>query len=97
MTPGAVRTIPAPDGAGTPAAPGLPPSKLSGLRALFAAGDHRGAIGVAAKFGRLGAERDAILSAWGAIQNPRLYRQLGKDPDALVAAGIAALVAKYRL
>ena len=76
---------------------GLPESKLSRLRTAYAAGDIYTALQIAARFPALGAQRGAILSAWGALQNPGLYRQLGKDCAALVAAGKAALAEKYKL
>ncbi len=76
---------------------GLPESKLSRLRAAAGAGDWYTALQIAARFPALGPQRGAILSAWGALQNPGMYRQLGKDCDALVAAGRAALAEKYKL
>lgn len=75
----------------------MPQTKLSKLRGFYAVGDMHGALRIAAKFPDLGAERNAILTAWGAIQNPGMYRQLGKAPDALVEAGVAALRARYKL
>jgi hypothetical protein len=76
---------------------GLPESKLSKLRRCYAAGDDVGALRIAAKFQDLGPARDAILSAWGAIQNPRTYLQMRKDPEALIARGVAAIVQRYSL
>lgn len=74
-----------------------PQSKLGKLRAAYAVGDLYLALSIAAKFPDLGPDRNAILTAWGALQNPRLYQQLGKPIDALVAAGKAALAARYSL
>lgn len=62
---------------------------------MMEAGDWHGALRMAAGFGRLGEEKEPITRAWAAIQNPGFYRQIGKDPAALEAAGIAALKAKY--
>lgn len=81
----------------TLAAGPTPPTKLSRLAAAYAAGDFKTAIGIAARFPQLGAERDAILEAHGAYTNPRFCQQLGKDPETLKAAGIAALAHKYSL
>lgn len=74
-----------------------PQSKIAGLRAAWAAGDKVGALRIAARFADLGAEREAILSGWGAFQNPAFYRQVRKDPEALVASAFAALAKRYEL
>jgi hypothetical protein len=39
---------------------------------------------------------ETIKLAWAAASNPDFYRQLKKDPDALVAAGVAALKLLYK-
>jgi hypothetical protein len=75
----------------------MPPTKLSLLRAAAGAGEWPRALSIAAKFPQLGAHKEAITRAHNAIQSPSFYQQLGQDPAALVAAGIAALQARYRL
>jgi hypothetical protein len=70
--------------------------KIVTLRRMIAANDWTAAIKFAAKFPRLGDARDAILSAKDALQNPAFYRQLRRDPDAVVAAGVVALVQQYQ-
>ncbi len=72
-------------------------TKLSKLKAAAAAGDWPGAIRIAARFPQLGEERGAILGAHQAIIRPEFCRQIGKDPEAEIEAGIAALHARYRL
>jgi hypothetical protein len=72
-------------------------TKLSKLKAAFAAGDFIGALRIAAKFPQLGAEKVAITTAWAAHQSPDFYREIGKDPTELIAAGIEALRARYDL
>lgn len=72
-------------------------TKLSKLKAAYAAGDATGALRIAAKFPQLGDEKDAILRAWNCIQSPDFYREMGFDLDATVAAGIEALKGKYKL
>jgi len=72
-------------------------SKLSRLRAAWAIGDAIGVLRIAARFPRLGGERDAITRAWAAVQNPDLYEQMGDDPAVLVAAGLRAVGARYAL
>jgi len=70
-------------------------TKLSGLKAAAEAGDWRGAIAIAARFPQLGAQRAAILDAHMAWTNPRFAAQLKRCPDAMRAAGAAALCEKY--
>lgn len=70
-------------------------TKLAKLLDLMKFGDWSAAIRFAAKFPRLGAQRDDLLRAKDALQNPDFYRQIKRDPDALVQAGIDALKSKY--
>lgn len=70
-------------------------TKLSQLLLMMDAGDWNAAIRFAAKFPRLGAEKDVIMRAKDALLNPDFYRQLKRDPDQLVEAGRLALAAKY--
>jgi hypothetical protein len=72
-------------------------TKIEQLRSMWIRGDQIGALRMAAKFPRLGDEREAITRGWEASRNPAFYRQIGRDPEALVDAGIEALVAKYAL
>lgn len=72
-------------------------TKLSQLKAAWAAGDQVAALRMAAAFPRLGAEKRAIGQAWAAMQNPSFYRQLGKDPGELIEEGLAAVASKYAL
>lgn len=65
------------------------------VRALVEAGRFRDAIIRASKFADLGDHRDRILSAREAYQRPDFQKQLGKNPDALIADGIAALRERY--
>lgn len=70
-------------------------TKLSKLAAAAHAGDWQTALRIAAKFPSLGDQRDAIKRAHEAHSNPAFYQQIGKDPEALIAAGIEALKARY--
>ena len=72
-----------------------PQTKLSAVQAAMRANNWPEALRLAAKFQRLGAERDAILEAHTAAANPQWTRQLRKNPDALIEAGRLALIAKY--
>jgi hypothetical protein len=73
----------------------LPQTKLSQVQALMAAGDMRGACLMAAKFGELGVQRAAILSAREAYLRPAFQRQLGRDPVLLIVAGVKALQERF--
>ena len=72
-----------------------PPKKIDVLRRAMNAGAWQSAMSIAAKFPRLGDEQTAILRAHEAFVRPDFQRQLGRDPEALKAAGIAALKGKY--
>lgn len=69
--------------------------KIDLLRAAMAAGDWHRALSIAAKFPRLGNHEFAIRCGNEAAQRPEFQRQLGKDPQAIINAGIAALKARY--
>jgi hypothetical protein len=62
----------------------------------MAAGEWRRALSLAAKFPRLGTHKNAIVDAHEAYTHPDFYRQLGKDVDAVIQAGIAALKDRYK-
>jgi hypothetical protein len=70
-------------------------TKLAKLHAAMAANDWRRALSIAAKFPELGAHEHAIRKGHEAMQRPGFQKQLGRDPDEQVAAGIAALKARY--
>ena len=70
---------------------------LQKLRELWDAGEHRAALRTAAGWPELGIHREAIRAGWAGAAHPAFYRELGKDPDAMYAAGLAALVARYKL
>lgn len=72
-----------------------PRPKIDQLSDLMRAGQWDAAIKFAAKFPDLGKQRNPILSASSALLSPRLYAGMGKDPAAIVAAGVAALQARY--
>lgn len=72
-------------------------TKLSKLKALAAVGDWQGALRIAARFPSLGDHKAAIVRAHEAFENGHFYRQIGRDPEVLIAAGIAALRSRYRL
>jgi hypothetical protein len=72
-------------------------TKISILKRHAAAGDWRKAISMAAKFPRLGKERNIILDAQLAYTNPRFIKQIGKDPEKLIRDAIEAIRIKYKI
>lgn len=70
-------------------------TKLAQLIAALRAYDAPKALSIAAKFPRLGDQRERIQRAHAAATNPRFYKELGRDPNALVRDGIAALHERY--
>lgn len=73
----------------------LPATKLSAVKADMAAQRWGDALLKAAKFADLGDEKAHILKAREALLRPVFQRQIGRDPDALIAAGVAALQRRY--
>lgn len=72
-------------------------SAIEKLRKLMAAGEHRQALKLAAGWPRLGEHKAEIERGWAALCNPDFYREIGKDPEALVAAAVAALRERYEI
>lgn len=72
-------------------------SKTSQLRAAWDAGDKIGALSIAAKFFDRSAETKTFKRGWDAHQNPRFYRQIGKDPEAVTREAFDLLAAKFGL
>jgi hypothetical protein len=73
----------------------MPPTKTSQLIAMMRAGDWAGALSLANTFRMLGAHRETIRLAHECRVRPQFYRQLGRDPDTAVQAGIQALQQLY--
>jgi len=65
------------------------------LEKLLREGNYLKALSLASKFPRLGEHKEQIRLGHEANQNPSFYRQIGKNPDQLVADGIAALKDRY--
>lgn len=62
---------------------------------LLGAGRTREAILKASKMRELGPQKDRILSAREAYQRPDFQQSLGKDPQALILDGVAALRERF--
>lgn len=69
--------------------------EIGKIRRQWVEGDREGALVTAARLNGLGKERDAIQRGRAAQMNPELYRQMGKDPEALVARGIEAVRRRF--
>lgn len=69
--------------------------KIDILRAHMAAQDWKKAVALAARFPRLGDEKEAITRAQTAFVNPGFLRQVGRDPAGCIEAGKAALIRRY--
>lgn len=70
---------------------------LTTIRAALACGDTVNALRFAVKYKSRGEQAETIRRAWAAHQNPDFYRQIGEDPEALIAAGVQAMREKYSL
>lgn len=71
--------------------------KIDIVKMHAANGNWHAAIKVAAKFPRLGKEKEAITRAKDCIVNPRFYESLGFDVEKEINLGIAALRSKYAI
>ena len=72
-------------------------TKLAKLKELYTSGQQEPALCMAAKFPQLGQHKIAITRGADALKHPDFYRQMGRKPDELVAAGLAALRERYDL
>ena len=72
-------------------------TKLQQLKDAAAAGDWATALRIAARFYDLGDDQPTITRAHECAVRPAFYRQLGRNPDEAIAAGIAALKRRYAL
>lgn len=69
--------------------------KIDALSTLMKQGQWVEAIKFAAKFPRLGKQRNRILSASSAILSPDFYISMGKRPEIIIADGVAALKERF--
>jgi hypothetical protein len=81
----------------TPTSRGRPNLSLGRKRTGDNASSRDGAraFSIASKFARLGPQRAAIMRAQAARLSPGLYRQLGRDPAAIIEAGKAAMRERF--
>lgn len=72
-------------------------TKLETLKEAFKAGDYNKALAIAARFPRLGNEKNAIITAHECNTNPSFYKQLGYNIEKCLQDGINALATKYEM
>ena len=72
-------------------------TKRGQIRTAWSAGDWKAALRIAAGIADLGEHDAAIKRAYQAAWNPNFQRQLQRDPDEVIALGIAALVTHFNL
>ena len=69
----------------------VPPSKTDKIRAAWAAGDRIGALRIAARFFDRSDATKPFKRGMDAHNHPQFYRQLGKNPEFLVADALELL------
>src|SRR5262249_20973278 len=67
------------------------------IRAAWHAGDHIGALRIAARFFDRSIDTRAFKRGIDAYNNPDFYRQLGKDPEQIVRDALDALGKRFNL
>jgi hypothetical protein len=72
-------------------------TKLAKLRAAWARGDRLAALRIASRFSDRSPETKLFQRGWAAVNNPAFYRQIRRDPEAITAAALVALAAKFDL
>jgi hypothetical protein len=70
--------------------------KTDKIRAAWHAGDRIGALRIAARFFDRSDDTRTFKRGIDAYNNPSFYRQLGKDPEQLIAAALELLAKKFR-
>jgi len=92
IIPGRALTLPLSDVGGR-----LVLSKTDKIRAAWAAGDRIGALRIAARFFDRSSATKTFKRGMDAYNNPQFYRQLGRDPEVLVATALELLGRQFGL
>lgn len=71
--------------------------KTDQIRAAWAADDQIGALRIAARFFDRSVDTKTFKRGMGAYNNPDFYRQIGKEPDQLIASALELLATKFGL
>ena len=72
-------------------------SKTDKIRAAWTAGDQISALRIAARFIDRSDATKSFKRGMDAYNNPGFYRQLGKDPDQIIADALSVLVKRFGL
>jgi hypothetical protein len=67
------------------------------IRAAWAAGDRIGALRIAARFSDRSADTKTFKRGMDAYNNPRFYRQLGKEPEQITQDALETLAKRFGL
>lgn len=70
-------------------------TKSDKIKAALISGDKVRAISIASKFFDRSEDTRLYQQAQAAIGNPGFYRQIGKDPEAIMDAAVAALSQRF--
>jgi hypothetical protein len=71
--------------------------KTDQIRAARTTGNRIGALRIAARFFDQSADTKTFKRGMDAHNNPGFYRQLGKDPEQLMAAALEVLAKRFGL
>jgi hypothetical protein len=71
--------------------------KTDKIRIAWAVGDRIGALRIAARFFDRSADTKTFKRGMDAHNNPDFYRQLGKEPEKIVANALEVLAARFSL
>ena len=72
-------------------------SKTAKIRAAWTAGDQISALRIAARFSDRSVDTKIFKRGMDAYNNPDFYRQLGKDPNQIVAVALQTLVKRIQI
>jgi hypothetical protein len=72
-------------------------SKINKVRAAWAAGDRIGALRMAARFFDRSADTKSFKRGMDAHNHPDFYRQVGRDPEKILAQALENLATRFNL
>jgi hypothetical protein len=72
-------------------------SKVSQVRSAWASGDRIGALRIAARFFDRSADTISFKRGMDAHNHPDLYRQIGRDPEQILAEALESLATRFKL
>jgi hypothetical protein len=72
-------------------------SKISKVRSAWASGDRVGALRIAARFFDRSADTKSFKRGMNAHNYPEFYRQIGKNPEQILAEALENLANRFKL